>query len=53
MTVTDGQICDDGLDLTFKMKCKDPTCPKGREVYLTVSFDSNDNAEYSGIDVSH
>lgn len=53
MVVTDGQICDDGLDLTFKMKCKDPTCPKGREVYLTVSFDSNDNAEYSGIDVSH
>ena len=53
MTVTDGQICDDGLDLTFKMKCKDPTCPKGRKVYITVSFDSNDNVEYSGIDVSH
>ena len=52
MVVTDGQICDDGLDLTFKMKCKDPIYTKGRKVYLTVSFDSNDKIEYSGIDIS-
>ena len=52
MVVNDGQIYEDGLDLIFKMKCKDPTCPKGRKVYLTVSFDSNDNIKYSGIDIS-
>lgn len=52
IVVTDGQIYEDGLDLTFKMKCKDPIYPKGRKVYLTVSFDSNDKIKYSGIDIS-